>query len=571
MKIIPWRPILLKRGIYEKSLTRIIEYIQSRKLKMINLSDKWIIKAFRYDDEFAFNKSILSLFIFFIFTAAFCYFQLVTVWLHHLDTAFMMEVIASIADTGKPYTYLGPSYIDAASTFKLDAKTVCESALMPGGRSLSVFESHAYYILYPLSLLTWLFEPHVIIAFVNGIAFSSVVFIAYWIVRKQGVPVIGAVSLSLLVLAHPAWSHASLGDIYADRFFMPFGLLYAYLLYEVVARKGNIGREYWALLLVVGLIASSMTERAAIMIASYTVAILVLYWKEFDKRNTKIYLILFVLALLIHVLVYVKYFHVYHQGTGSLGTLLEKIPRVIKWLESPSYVANLKEYIVINIILFGIFSLFNWRLALIAFAAMLPNFLTNVGGAEKTGWATHYHSMYFPFLVFATAMGFSKLWNNLRLVKYQLLLMVLLLALIPLISSYSKGYGDQKGAMKRMYEFYINGEQSYEKYVYGQFGKIADAIPKGATVATTERFMPLLYLDRVLYYYPVGIDIAEYVVLPVISHPDGTSYYPGVVNYIGEKKQADECLTERLKAAGFEFDKPVLLLPDSVVLKRSDI
>jgi hypothetical protein len=54
------------------------------------------------------------------------------------------------------------------------------------------------------------------------------------------------------------------------------------------------------------------------------------------------------------------------------------------------------------------------RLALIAFGAMLPNILDNIAGAEKTGWSTHYHSVYFPFLVAAALIGFANLWKRVK-------------------------------------------------------------------------------------------------------------------------------------------------------------
>lgn len=104
-------------------------------------------------------ERIVAFLIFAIFAAAFSNFQLVTAWFHHLDAAFLMETLASIKETGVPTTYLGPSFIDAASTFTFNAETLCKADLIPSGRGLSVFDSHAYFILYPLAALTWLFPP----------------------------------------------------------------------------------------------------------------------------------------------------------------------------------------------------------------------------------------------------------------------------------------------------------------------------------------------------------------------------------------------------------------------------
>ncbi len=513
-------------------------------------------------------ERIIAFLIFAIFAAAFSYFQLVTAWFHHLDAAFLMETLASIKETGLPTTYLGPSFIDAASTFTFNAETLCKAGLIPSGRGLSVLDSHAYYILYPLAALAWLFPPHVILAVANGFGFASVIFILYWAIRRQGVPILGAMAFCLLAMAHPAWSHASLGDFYADRFFMPLGLLYVSLLYDAMIRQGNISRDYLLLTLAIGLLAASTTERGAIMIALFTIASLVLYRKRIVERRSVVILAIFSMTLLAHVFLYVKLLYVHHVGTGSLSSILQGIPAFFEQIKAPVYAAKVQEFIVINVLLFGVFALFNWRLALIAFAALLPNLLTTVGGAEKNGWGTHYHSMYFPFLLFASAIGFSKLWAYLGATKYRVVLIGVLLALMPVISKYSPGYGGQNGAVKRLYDFYANGSQSYEKQLSGQLQQIAAAVPAGAKVTTPEGFVPTLYRDRTIYYYPVGIDTADYAVLSKVSQPDGSFYYAGAVNYIGESQKADVCLTERLRKVGFNVDQPKLLIGNMTVLER---
>lgn len=514
------------------------------------------------------GERVIAFLIFAIFAAAFCNFQLVTAWFHHLDAAFLMETLASIKETGVPTTHLGPSFLDAVSTFTVNAEDLCKAGLIPGGRGLCVLDSHAYYILYPLAAFTWLFPPHVILAVANGLGFASVIFILYWVIRRQGAPILGAMAFCLLVMAHPAWSHASLGDFYADRFFMPLGLLYVSMLYDALIRQSNIGRMYLLAILAVGLLAASTTERAAIMIALFTIASLILYRKRITTRGTKIVLTVFSMALLVSVLLYVKLLYVPHPGTGSLSSLLQGVPYFFVQIQDPLYAAKVQEFIVINVLLFGIFSLFEWRLALIAFATLLPNLLTTIGGAEKNGWSTHYHSMYFPFLVFAAAIGFSKLWVSLGATKYRLMLVGLLLVLMPAISKYSPGYGGENGALKRVYAFYVNGEQSYEKQLAGQLRQIAAAVPAGVKVTTPEGFVPTLYLNRTIYYYPVGIDTADYAVLSRVSLPDGSFYYAGAVSYIGESQKADICLTERLRKAGFNVDQPKLLVGNMAVLER---
>src|SRR5207302_1111825 len=93
---------------------------------------------------------------------------------------------------------------------------------------------------------------------------------------------------------------------------------------------------------------------------------------------------------------------------GSMSSFLANI------LHNAHYRELLIKFSIINVLFFGIFCAFEWRLALIAAAAMLPNVIGSIGGAEKVGWTTHYHSVYLPFLVAAALFGFGSLWNRFR-------------------------------------------------------------------------------------------------------------------------------------------------------------
>jgi hypothetical protein len=513
------------------------------------------------------GERVSVFFVFVILAVALSNFQLIRVWFHQLDSTFLMEVLSSIRETGIQTTYLAASSANVIGTLTLNAGDLCKADLIPSGRSINMLTVHAYLILYPLALLTWFFPPHAVLAVVNGISFVAIIYIIYWAIRKQNIPVVGSIVFCALVVAHPAWSHASMGQFYSDRFFMPLGLLYAVLLYDALGRQVN--RSNLLFILGVGLLAASTTERAAIMIAMFTVALLVLFKSSITNIKTRIVLITFAIGLILYVFLYVKFMFVYYPGGGSLSRMIQQIPGFFSRIQNPVYADLVKEFLVINVLLFGVFSIFNWRLGLIAFAVLLPNLFTTIGGSEKTGWATHYHSMYFPFLVFSAAMGFSRLWHLLSTVKYRLVLIGLLVALIPVISSFSLGYRGQQGAVMRLYNFYVDGSKSYEKQRLIQMHKIAAAIPEGVKVTTPEGGMPILYRNRTIYYYPLGINTADYALLNKVSQPDGTFYYSGVTSYVGGEFEKNMCLNERLKGAGFNLDKPKLLIGSMAVLERS--
>ena len=97
-------------------------------------------------------------------------------------------------------------------------------------------------------------------------------------------------------------------------------------------------------------------------------------------------------------------------------------------------------------------SFVNWRFGILALASMLPNLMVTVGGAEKTGFTTHYHAGYIPFLVGFAAVGYSSLINKIRIrfsaegtnFKSLIFCMLALLAVVTSTTIFSN-YKDSRG------------------------------------------------------------------------------------------------------------------------------
>ena len=222
--------------------------------------------------------------------------------------------------------------------------------------------------------------------------------------------------------------------------------------------------------------------------------------------------------------------------------------------QSKYYFLQAKEFIFINIFLFGFFAIFNWRLGLLAFLSLLPNLYINMGGAEKSGWGTHYHSMYLPILTFCAALGLACFWNKFSSKYFKIGLLAALVLLIFSISSFSKAYGSRPGGFKTALSYLSQGKSSGLNQLSETYKEISDSIPAGTSVSTTEEFMPSLYRDKTIYFYPVGINQVDYVLLRE-TNISGKKFYDGAVNYIGETQQVNECFSKRLREAGYSIEK----------------
>ena len=80
-----------------------------------------------------------------------------------------------------------------------------------------------------------------------------------------------------------------------------------------------------------------------------------------------------------------------------------------------------------------------------------------------------------------------------------------------------------------------------------------------------------MFLGRHISIYPVGLDQADYVVLPY--HAEGKStVYSGAISYLGPENTArlDACLQARMRSDGYDLEHPALMPMYSLaVFKRT--
>jgi hypothetical protein len=208
---------------------------------------------------------------------------------------------------------------------------------------------------------------------------------------------------------------------------------------------------------------------------------------------------------------------------------------------------------------------------------MIPNILGSVGGAEKSGWLTHYHTMYFPFLIWAAAEGYAKLsrWSE-KLGPHPMLShaalgaitisLALALATTVLAPSYKQ--------IKYFSWIYLNQQPLFQAAVElpefigtnatrprnKDYAALIKAnVRPGSFVTTPEGYMPSLYKWSNLAYYPDGLAEADYAIVTMVSNANGSPVYGGQVCYLGTVEAAKQnlCLTERMRLAGYDLNNPV--------------
>lgn len=490
------------------------------------------------------------------------------------DTAFLTELAHNIAFRGQPFTQLNASINAAERLWGAQAEDVCRSPLAaPDPPEMNQFKRHTYLILYPLAPLLRVADASVVLPSAMVASFTILLLAMYLLLRDRGVAVWGALLFVVTLTFFPAWSYGVQGQIYVDRLFIGLTALCLYLLSRDEPPVG------W--LFLTAALAASVIERGAIILGGVLIAYAIIYAPSQSRKKTMLVLALGASIFLTGVVILKLYLESpYYQGFVS--GLFTNFPQLLR---NPDFVAKLKIFLLFNLGLLGPLAVFAPRILFLALLAMIPNILGTMGGAEKTGWLTHYHSVYFPFIVWAAAMGFANLWQLARRRAFKVVLVCAIMAIgfvALIINPYHDGplfsmkYAKQNiwfvtyDILQEAHDLKKNPMATWIGSTQKKYQELRDAIPQNASVTTVEGAMPTLILNHEVHYYPIAIESTDYALIGATPKEGGGFLYEGEINYNGpeQRRILNECLNRRLKAAGYNVDDPKKLIGGYYLLTR---
>ena len=470
-----------------------------------------------------------------------------------LDEAHFLESIDTTYSTGKPATFLEASVIDAVRTVVLQpASEVCSSDLAhPRLESIGLYDRHAFPVLYPLALLRFFTGSLNILVLCAVIAFPGLLACVYVYARRFGCPPWLAGILVLLTAAHPAWSYAAFGQFYVDKLFPFFCLIYVAMLYEYLSGKRSGART----MLLIGILAASTSERSAVMLAGVTGMALAWYSMRRGWRRANLAPLAFTAALALYAYVYMTYVQA-NQDYASFGD------SAMNFLKSGLHLPpESRKFLAINFGLLFPFSIGGGMWTAMSAGSLLPNLIGTVGGAEKLGWTTHYHGPYFSLLIFAAILGAAAVYRRSRvaagvcgaLAVAQAVVLLMLNPLTPEPLLDLSAAHMRESALAQIVEFQIATGPPAGRIESAKFLRsVADLIPVGSEVSTTEGYMPALYQHGIhtIHFYPLGLGKSRYVIVPYYTLPSEKIAYKGHVSYLGPAvaEETNLCLTARLDA-----------------------
>jgi hypothetical protein len=494
------------------------------------------------------------------------------------DTAFLIETLSNLASGAPATSSMLAQNAAEIELARVDLSVYCQKGLEVGQFSSDpyhLFSLHAYVILYLIVPFVRLFGALNALSMFTALTFASIPGIAYVFLRKNGIPVYVAILAALICIIHPAWRISSGGQFYVDRFFISFALLYAILLYHYFALRQDDTDHLKVIFVgavVTGVIGGLTSERNMLILSMFSMTY-ALAVKSATKR--KAFIIGFSAICIAYVFLY---FHLY-GGTPDNARVQKSLFSVASLINAITR-PGMGEYLWFNLILLLFPAVFAPRM-LIAVAPILAiNCFITVGGAEKNGWLTHYHSHYYGFLIAAFLIAIANTncntFSRVSALFHKFLFPILICLALSIVISFQRHYKDQ-GIFISLWDYYgrsqvLSGSLTHRDlfdkldYYHDQgikispsnyhsrpqvlsasrtqidmFDNIVDLVPVGMTITTTEWGMAAWYLHgNKVNLFPLGVGSNDYIMVQAEGEIPNIKLY-SAVRYRADAIQANEC------------------------------
>lgn len=429
-----------------------------------------------------------------------------------------------------------------------------------GAEDFNHFRFHYYPILYPLSILLYAFSAPYVTHFIDIFSFISFLYLAYYILIKNNCGSITSLLIVIVISLHPAWSWSIQGAPFPDRIYLPFGLLAFYFIDFKNSTK-------------YGLLALSVCGMIVEKVILYSGIFLILHTLLFYKKNKDIAARLAFGLFMILVFELLKRYQL--TANPYYESFINLSPSALLNLFKDSYFFNgTLSFLLVNLPFLLVILIKSPRLFIITIAMMIPNIIGNIGGAEKTGYFTHYHTLYFPFLIYSFCISIADIHKDplkknpaLKFLQYLLLLLVLLYFYGISFSQSQKiivSYKNNSSYLSYFSRIYKD-KNNYE-FITQQVGKF---IPLDSKVSSVEAGWPYLYQYLNSSFFPYNINTADFLIVNY-SMVEGKYIYSGVTSFRGVEatNAMNLCLNDKIEQAKFNIRDPIKLSGSLAILKK---
>ena len=402
----------------------------------------------------------------------------------------------------------------------------------------SFYHLHSYLIVYLFSIIHKILGINTVLlaSYINGIATFITLSCTFKISRKYKLSKIESISIVLAFAFFTPLIGSISGQFYYDRLFIPMALLgfYYVIFYE--------GKYKSTIIILILIFTSLISERSALMIGIFFI-----YLNTTNKCTINYKLILISTIPIIYYFFWNKYIQsgIYLNNTS----LLQVISNINMLFDFESEYSNLSiKFLTVILPLLAV-SIFSKSFFYICLIFIAPNLIISVGGAEKIGYISHYHSFYIPILIIGVIIGYANIKFKFKS-KFTIIILLILIS-INFYLSFGKQFvvsptlthGLLSDSRLLIKDSDIRATSDNRKKLLSE---LIQGINRDSTISASEFIMPILvnFDFENIRYFPIGIYDSDYIITE--SATSNEEFLLTIVADQPEKNRIEKCIHQIL-------------------------
>lgn len=327
----------------------------------------------------------------------------------YVDSAGFMELISKSGLTKPMQSVYFTSASGLFSLYGESSQKICDMIPEAYTGTRSVFRGHPYLLSVFGSAISWItnLPPNIVAACMLVGSFVLGFFSISFFLIKNHVSVISTAVFGFTICCYPVLTQSLLGQPYFDRMIFGPAISLVLLIWSSKYRYYN----KWKLICILTILLALISERGAALAGLVSFGYLfMLHGKRVFLQRELLYIWL---SGSLSLLFFIIWYQVWQVSPYYSKISAQSILNRFDSLFSEPYYDATKLFFVVSAS-FMILGLFAGRGFVLLVIATVPNLFISVGGAELTGFSTHYHQIYLPILLAASTLGFTKIANLTR-------------------------------------------------------------------------------------------------------------------------------------------------------------
>lgn len=433
----------------------------------------------------------------------------------HGDSAGLVDLINNISQQGKSISSLWSSSRPFLKIWE-DIELICQQSFRDLNEfDFNMLDNHGWYISYFFSYILKIgVSSKSLVTILSTSSFYFVLLLVLFYTYKKKLNSFIALIFIFLIIINPLFSESLFGQLYLSKI-----SIFPVVLFLFIYTKELKVPKSFLITLVLGFFILSFHERVSFFLGIF---ILLDYcFKYLEKKKINWIDNFFIIFSLFCFSVFI--FKIINSSSPHLDGNFKIFENISMIINNENYQDKiLKMILVLSPLLF--FSIFCGKHFFTLIIFLMPNILTNIGGAEKLGWSVHYHSYFSPYLIFFSTIGFKNFYNLIYLKNKNNFTFFLPLGLL-LFSSIIDPYNEKKIFKLRsplenrlfLNNKYVLDENNYKLLSNSINKKILffAEVKKNSSISMRENHTPYFAGKQFneISFFPIGVGLSDYLLI----------------------------------------------------------